>query len=186
MAFVVIPLRILLSTILISTAWSKIIDFDEHVRIVSNYKIIPNKLNKYINTFAILLIISEIATGVLLLINLLVNLSLAIFIAILLLYVIAISFNLLKGNVNVLCGCGGILGNQNLSWSLVSRNILFILISVFLILCNIFLEDIDSGLKNNVSLYVLVYCSLLIFLCVINLAKVYKFIQKQKGGMKFE
>lgn len=34
----------------------------------------------------------------------------------------AISINLLKGNTDVSCGCGGIEDEQRLSWTLVSRN----------------------------------------------------------------
>ena len=50
----------------------------------------------------------------------------------------AISINLLRGNTDLSCGCGGIEDEQKLSWPLVSRNIVILLM---LIIC---LNEVSS------------------------------------------
>lgn len=45
---------------------------------------------------------------------------------------IVIFINIKNGKKNISCGCGGILENDNLSYSIIIRNIIFILVSICL------------------------------------------------------
>ena len=47
----------------------------------------------------------------------------AILLLLLIMYTIGIIVNLYRKRTNISCGCGGIVGDHNLSWTLVFRNI---------------------------------------------------------------
>ncbi|MEM5622755.1 MauE/DoxX family redox-associated membrane protein [Bacillus thuringiensis] len=70
----------------------------------------------------------------------------AILLLLLIMYTIGIIVNLYRKRTNISCGCGGIVGDHNLSWTLVFRNIFLVGLIIFLIknetdfsACNLFL-----------------------------------------------
>lgn len=57
----------------------------------------------------------------------------AILLLLLIMYTIGIIVNLYRKRTNISCGCGGIVGDHNLSWTLVFRNIFLVGLIIFLI-----------------------------------------------------
>lgn len=112
-----------LGFIFLSTCLSKVVKFDDHAYIMKGYGMLPLQLVK---PFLVFLTLLEGIAAVLLLG--LVYLNIAAFIAavLLLIYIIAISANLSRGNNDMACGCGGALGDQLISPWLILRNFVFI------------------------------------------------------------
>lgn len=123
-------LRICLGMIFLSSVLSKIHKVQEHILIVKDYKMMPRYLTPIV---ARIIILVEIIIGVLLLLGAMIKVASALSVFILLLYIISIIVNLLRGRTEMSCGCGGIAGNHHLSWLLVIRNIIFIAISIWLL-----------------------------------------------------
>ncbi|NRR24372.1 MauE/DoxX family redox-associated membrane protein [Brevibacillus sp. MS2.2] len=117
------------ATLFFSTSVNKIRNLDSHFIMIKNYKIIPKKLIPF---FLYTEITLEIIVGITLMLGLYQGLGIFIMIGLLSVYSLAISINLLKGNNNISCGCGGLVGDHKLSWKLVFRNLGFLAVAVWL------------------------------------------------------
>ncbi|MGF9910181.1 MauE/DoxX family redox-associated membrane protein [Brevibacillus porteri] len=115
--------RMILALLFISSSVSKIKNSTTHASIVKDYKILPERSIRF---FAVLDTYSELLIGLLLIFGLYYSWAALAGSGLLLLYSVAIVVNLLRGRREISCGCGGIVGNHNLSWVLVSRNVLLI------------------------------------------------------------
>jgi hypothetical protein len=89
---------------------------------MENYELIPSVA---VPTASGLLIAGEFLIGGLLLVPQLRPWPQLAGVALLLLVTAAVTVNLLRGRDHISCGCGGASGDQNLSWALVARNVLF-------------------------------------------------------------
>lgn len=156
-----LSIRIIISVIFISSSITKIFNMTSHIAKVRQYKIIPNKVVK---TFSILETIIELIASILLIIGLYFKLSAFILIFLLVVYTIAISINLIRGNINFDCGCGGIVGNHQLSWKLVMRNLLLGYLLYLIVVYNPYIATIDNASWFQISIYEasIIICSLLI------------------------
>lgn len=125
--------RVVLALLFLSAAVSKLLHFEEHVGIVNDYKIVPETL---VRPFSMAELGGELLVGLLLLLGLFPKVAALGAIGLLLMYVIAISINLYRGRTEISCGCGGAAGHHNLSWWLVVRNVLLILIGGWLYVQN--------------------------------------------------
>ena len=90
---------------------------------MEDYQLIPSNL---LTISAILLIILELMSSVLVLVSLTRSAGLLIMAALLFFYATAISINLYRGRRDIDCGCNGPATTQALSWWLVFRNLLFL------------------------------------------------------------
>lgn len=137
--------RILISTLFITTGFDKLMKKEEHFVILKEYRIIPEKLNRVLGTIEIYI---EVITGIMLLIGLCVKIFALIAIFLLLTYSYAIGLNLYRGRKEISCGCGGIAGNHHLSWKLIFRNSIFIIVLLGLFIFQSDLGTIDFLLKG--------------------------------------
>jgi hypothetical protein len=90
---------------------------------MEDYQLIPSNL---LTISAILLIILELMSSVLVLVSLTRSAGLLIMAVLLFFYATAISINLHRGRRDIDCGCNGPATTQALSWWLVFRNLLFL------------------------------------------------------------
>ncbi len=130
-------LRIFLGVILLSTAISKL----AHPRLfhqgIQEYRIIPLFLEKKLS-FSLLLSFcipgAEIIAGLGLISGFLLTFSVVLAAALLFIFSTAMALNLVQGRNDLSCHCEGALGNHKISWWLVERNlILMVMVSVLLL-----------------------------------------------------
>ncbi|MFC4768170.1 MauE/DoxX family redox-associated membrane protein [Effusibacillus consociatus] len=112
-------IRIVLSTLFLTTSWSKFLRIDEHIIIVEEYRILPTP---FVRAYAWFEVLMEMAIGILLLFGFLQKEATIAAVLLLIMYNVAISVNLLRGRNEISCGCGGLVGDHRLSWSIVLRN----------------------------------------------------------------
>ncbi|USG67271.1 DoxX family membrane protein [Brevibacillus ruminantium] len=113
-------LRVMLGTLFISAAVTKIGDLEKYTLIIKEYKILP-EFTLYL--FVRFKLVAEITTGVFILVGLYLPFMYLIACFLMLLYTLAITINLLRGRREISCGCGGMAGNHQLSWTLTIRNL---------------------------------------------------------------
>ncbi|WP_374049594.1 MauE/DoxX family redox-associated membrane protein [Neobacillus sp. OS1-2] len=88
---------------------------------------------------------------------------------VLLLFSIAVIKNIITGNTNISCGCGGILENDTLHFGIIYRNIFMILVISILFIVE----------HNNILLNITLWVKLLIFLTSISLIFIIIIIGKE-------
>ncbi len=142
MELLVLFLRIGLASILLTSAYTKIKEMAGHIESIRNYRILPSKLVK---TAGYVDVTVELLLGTCILVGLLFNGSVAISILLIGTYTLAIVINLKRGRTDLSCGCGGIVGENLLSWRLVLRNV-GIMIGASLL----FFSQVDLGMLDAV------------------------------------
>ncbi|MED2037900.1 MauE/DoxX family redox-associated membrane protein [Bacillus wiedmannii] len=142
----ILILRISISFLFISTAMTKIMHFKKHLIIVAEYKMLPNKTIKF---FALIEVILELSCALFLLLGLFPNLSSLGLLILLTFYTLGILINLMRGRKHISCGCGGFIGNHQLSWFLVLRNTILFVILLFLFQNKITLATLQEILFNG-------------------------------------
>ncbi|WP_075619582.1 MauE/DoxX family redox-associated membrane protein [Paenisporosarcina indica] len=141
-----LAMRIIIGFIFLSSAISKLNNMTEHIVTVRKYKILPSRMVRsfsYFETFV------ELIASLLIIIGYKVELAGLILLALLSTYTFAIVINLLRGNTNISCGCGGVVGNHILSWVLPLRNLFFSIGVVFLIIHENYIFSVESILTTN-------------------------------------
>lgn len=139
-------MRIIIGCLFFSSAISKFNNMIEHIVIVRKYKILPSKMVK---TFSYVEASLELLASLLLIFGYKIDIAGLVLISLLASYTLAIIINLLKGNVHITCGCGGVIGDQKLSWFLPIRNLIFGLGIIFLISRENSLLSLDSIIANQ-------------------------------------
>jgi uncharacterized membrane protein YphA (DoxX/SURF4 family) len=122
-------IRIFVASIFIGSFYSKVKNIDKHIKIVREYRILREKM---IRPFVYLNIIIELAVAIFLYIGVYQTIVTLISIMLIVIYTLAIIINLLKGRKDISCGCGGIIGDYNLSWLLAYRNLLLVILNIIL------------------------------------------------------
>jgi uncharacterized membrane protein YphA (DoxX/SURF4 family) len=125
MDYFLLVLRVLTSYLFLSTAFHKMFNYRQHIQIVDNYQIFKRR---YTPTFVIFSIFVEITVSISLLVGLFIKWSLAIALFLLLVYTQAVLINLIRGRYDLSCGCGGIVGNDFISYKTIMRNIILMLL----------------------------------------------------------
>lgn len=108
-----------LAIVLIGGAWQKLRDPDVFAAAVEQYGLLPQPL---IGPVARVLPLWEAASGLLLLPALTRPWGAVLAAGLLIAVTGAVVVNLLRGRTEIDCGCGGVEGGQRLSWALVARN----------------------------------------------------------------
>jgi uncharacterized membrane protein YphA (DoxX/SURF4 family) len=121
---------ILMSILFLSTGIDKFLRFHRHVASIKNYRIIHSAL---IKPAAITLGALEVSISLCLLIGKGHEIAVIIGLIMLITYTCAMVHQLRKGDKNLNCGCGGLIGNHTITWKSVGRNI-------FLIVCLLIVE----------------------------------------------
>jgi len=122
-------LRFSLGFILLASSLEKLFHLPQFQQGILNYKLIPLRLNSRLKLSRVLSIsipLFEAIVGLGLIggFMLIPTIYLAIFLFVT--FNIALIINLIRGRTDLSCNCGGILGNHQISWWLVTRNTLFI------------------------------------------------------------
>lgn len=94
-------MRLFLGGLFIWASWDKLIHPQEFVKVVSNYKLLPDPL---INLCAVILPWIEFVAGLLLIIGFQIRSSSLIILSLLGIFILAIGINLVRG-LNIECGC---------------------------------------------------------------------------------
>ncbi|OMF60470.1 hypothetical protein BK141_23290 [Paenibacillus sp. FSL R5-0765] len=172
MVELILVLKLFLALIFLSSSIEKMLDMNKHKGNVRNYNIVPKQ---FLHIAGVLDVSLEFLTGIGLILGLYHPVFFSIGSLLLLVYTIAITINLLRGKTDLSCGCNGMVGNHNISWVLVMRNIVL----VGLCLLGIYFGSyIVEQRINNASylLKLLAFFSLVfIFLITQNVRKVIKF-----------
>ncbi|MNC26929.1 Methylamine utilization protein MauE [compost metagenome] len=122
--------RLLVAVMFLTSFLEKIRNYNLHLFILKDYKIIPHKL---VNLFGALDVIAQILIALSFILGVWIYAGYVTSSILLFTYAIAISINLLRGRNNISCGCGGLVGNHQISWWLVFRNLL--IVSMLILLC---------------------------------------------------
>jgi Methylamine utilisation protein MauE len=130
----------------------KLKNSEKHLNSLRNYKVLPESL---MGIGLLLLIIFELLISfILFFLN--INIIAAIFISIvLILFTIAVVKNIVIGNTDISCGCGGLLENSKLNYGIVTRNFSFILLVIIMYF-----------IENNDFLFDIMFWEKLLFLVV--------------------
>lgn len=132
---------VLLILLFLQAAWHKFSDYGRFLGLLADYRLLPELL---LEPAARLLLLSEALCALLLVWPVSRPAGAVLAASLLLLYALAIAINLLRGRVQVECGCGG--AGQPLSWWLVLRNALLLLIALACALAgSIALEPLASA-----------------------------------------
>ncbi|MGX1265538.1 putative membrane protein YphA (DoxX/SURF4 family) [Rossellomorea marisflavi] len=159
-------LRLLIGLVFVSSATSKLTKMKIHKQIVKEYNIIPTHL---LNCFITLEVTIELLLGLMILFGFYDHVALIGAILLMISYVYAISSNIIKGNYNISCGCGGIVGETKLSWNLVLRNtgLIGIMFSLFFYSSPLLnLDNIKQFLIDITSYNVIISILISIFIAV--------------------
>ncbi len=110
------------SAVFLHGAWSKWQERELFAAAMQGYDLIPDVT---VPTASTTLVVAEAAIGVLLCLQLGHPLPQLMAIALLALVSAAVVVNLLRGRTEISCGCGGSSADQQISWGLVARNVVF-------------------------------------------------------------
>ncbi|MNC29727.1 Methylamine utilization protein MauE [compost metagenome] len=173
--------RFLISFMFISGLPEKIIHFKKHIYYISTFEILNKKT---IRLFGVVDILLQILAVTLLLFSSNKFLCVISSIFLLLLYSLAITINLLRGKRDLSCGCGGLVGNHKLSWWLVFRNLVLILIVISLLFLPESLISLrtlqEKGMDNQVSLSFLYFLSIvLLYYTIISIRELFFVIKNR-------
>lgn len=111
--------------IFVSGAWSKWRERELFAQAMEGYELIPSVA---VPSASLAFIVAEFVIGGLLLTPLARPWPALAGVALLLVVSVAVAVNLLRGRSDISCGCGGASGDQSLSWSLVARNAVLVLL----------------------------------------------------------
>ncbi|MDT9027799.1 MauE/DoxX family redox-associated membrane protein [Rossellomorea yichunensis] len=152
----------------LSSAYSHLNNFDSLLLTIKRYQIVPNKLV----VFSALAITSlEILISALLLTNISNVFVTILILGLLSIFTIALVIILIRGDNNINCGCGGLVGNHKINRKLVFRNILLIILSIFMLL-NISTDSNNSiFVMKNIQIICSVFSILFSVLATLELIK---------------
>jgi hypothetical protein len=147
----------LIAFLFISSFIDKLLHWKNHYKTAEGYKIISGIFLKVILAFFLLI---EIYIGMSMFIFKMSLLNVVMAIVLITIYTLAVIFNLLRGNTEISCGCGGLLESPKLHWGIVIRNIFLIGIIALLYKSNTnynFLFNISKLFSLFIALYLLLF-----------------------------
>ena len=129
---VFIVIRLILGILFIWAAIPKIVNPQAFAGIIGNYQILPPAL---VNPAAIVLPWVEALCGVSLLTNRLIRGSALIFVALMLIFLLATAFNMARG-LDVTCGCFSVAADEASGSTSVNliRNVLLLILGIFVLI----------------------------------------------------
>ncbi len=119
--------RTLLALLFLVGATSKAMAFEAFTGTLAAYRLLPDAA---VRAAALLVIALEAASGVLSLQMLPVSSGAWLPVGFLGVVTLAVGINLVRGNVDIDCGCGGAQSTSRLSWPILLRNVALILVAV--------------------------------------------------------
>lgn len=120
MAYLFLAARIIVGILLLVSGLGKLANRSEFVSIVGAYRLLPQSV---LPIFGFALPLAEVVTGVMTLVGVLSPIPVYAACVLFLIFIFAITINLLRGSTETPCGCfAGRL--EKISWSLVIRNLM--------------------------------------------------------------
>lgn len=122
-------IRFTLGILLISVALSKLLHRRDFRGAIQDYRLIPAALETSLKLSGLLSVLVpplELLLGIAIISGVFLVPALLLGILLLSVYTAALIINLRRGRSELSCGCGGILGNHQISWWMVGRNILLL------------------------------------------------------------
>ncbi|MCL4478339.1 MAG: DoxX family membrane protein [Deltaproteobacteria bacterium] len=142
---IIFVLRILLGGIFIIAAYGKLLHPQSLESIVVNYNILPLFMARY---FAYALPWAELLAGIMLVLGIFTRGSALAVGLLLAAFIFAVSINIFRG-VSMDCGCFDIFGmHEKIGSVIIIRDIIFFVVSVFLVYTREFIFSIDNYLKK--------------------------------------
>lgn len=153
---VIFHLQLLIGVLFFTTAINKLQNISRHISIINSYEILPSQFSKI---FLICDCLIQLSICVSLILGWNVFIFSIIACILLLVYTLAIIINLSRKN-KINCGCGGLIGDHQISWKMVYRNVL---LGIFIVIIGQFAKGVDF---NKETLYiwmnVIVICSFIL------------------------
>lgn len=179
-------LRLFIGCILLSSGIGKLLHPMRFQRAILDYRIIPSHgwyKDVLPGMSAFGLSLTETGTGLGLLSGFLLRLSIVLALCLFLLFSGALIINLVRGRKDLSCHCDGMMGDHRISWWMVGRNILFIMVLLILAVLPIDMFTLETLLQNpsqlsismwmNIALpVILVVLGVLIVLMIVNALRV--------------
>ncbi|MBL5772794.1 MauE/DoxX family redox-associated membrane protein [Heyndrickxia sporothermodurans] len=160
----ILVLSHIMGLIFLTSSIDKILKYKEFILDIQNYKIVPKNLEKI---FAIIMIISQLFCAFNFIFNQMKYINLGIALTLMFCFTIAIIINLFRNN-KINCGCGGVVGDKQISWSTVARNLVLIFM-MFVILLN-------SPKSIEFSSNLVIFFNITIIYGIIKVYSKYKFV----------
>lgn len=133
MIYITITISVIITIIFALTVIDKILKWRIHISSIENYRLVPNAMHK---PMLILMILSELFIVFSLIVIGAKIIVTIVFLTLLTVYTSAIGINVYRGNKNISCGCGNVLESEKLSYKLIIRNLLLMLMFAILALNN--------------------------------------------------
>ena len=150
-------LFLIFAYIFLFSSISKIKDYVNHIEVVKSYKILPDIFSKYlVNIFLFI----ELLASLMIIFRVFMTYSVIALFLLTAIYSVAIIINLARGRKDLSCGCGGVLGDHNISYRLVIRNSL-ILLGLFLVIS---LPNANLLIKEYIYMNVLIISVFIFYL----------------------
>jgi putative oxidoreductase len=137
--------RLILGGVLVYAGWIKLFDTPAFMQDIANYRILPPALLPIV---AITLPAIEIVAGVCLMIGLLMDGALVITTGLIVVFIAAVSSAIWRG-LDVQCGCFGTSDAEKVSWTILMRDYVMLLIAVPLWLTKEKFMQLDTLLFKN-------------------------------------
>jgi hypothetical protein len=119
LAFVMRALALAIGLVLVAGAVEKLRDLGGFRAAVAEYRLLPQALT---GAFALALPLAEALAGVALLVEPARLAGAWLGAGVVAIATLGVAINVMRGRVDIDCGCGGVEGRQRLSWALVARN----------------------------------------------------------------
>lgn len=168
---------IFLSALFISSSFSKIRNYEEHKMVVKNYNLLPKRS---ISMFMFIEVSLELLTGIGLLLTPVQISSIYLAIIMLVIFTIAVAINLLRGRTNISCGCGGIVGNHQLSWKLVFRNLCLIVAGLTVLNLEIEIYSNWNWSVKNLLLFLITWTLVISFKIILKIVELRNWLLSSK------
>ncbi len=176
----ILYIRVILGVIFLSSGYSKIGNFNEHLIKIKDYNFLAFLPEAMLKGISIIVSSLEICIGILLFLGYVKLIVSVVSVGLLGVYIYLIMRNLIRGHTDISCGCGGILGDYKISWKLVIRNIAFIYFIIFIYGHGSLLEIIN---KNSFVIILIALFSLLLGKLTLYILEIYRSINKFIGGV---
>jgi len=144
-SIVIFLIRLFIGSLFFLSGTLKLFEINKFNIIVAKFNIIPINL---VPIFSIALILSEIICGLFLIIGIYIKISSYVLILMNISFIIAISINIIRGNI-IDCGCFGRLFSEKIGWRLLFRD--FILLGLLLCILSEkkFIYSIQKSFKSK-------------------------------------
>lgn len=150
-------MTILIILIFLLTAIDKLLNWNKHITSMENYKIVTGSKIHFI---LIIMVLGELFISISLILNGVTLVNAIVFLGLVTLYTTAIVINLMRGNVEISCGCGSILESNRLTYRLVLRNFIFATVFIYILINNDY--KIQQLIPFEIMLMLLLSISILI------------------------